>query len=87
MISLNQNQKFQRKVVSRHTFLLILRTALECHCYRFARQAASTWLATYPGDLGVNLLCAKALSGEGDYSQASEILSGLCKLDPEFLEA
>lgn len=51
------------------------------------RQAAESWMATFPGDLSVNLYLAKAILFEGNSSEAIKILEKLIDLDPEFLEA
>jgi tetratricopeptide (TPR) repeat protein len=76
-----------RKLLPRRTLLQILQVALEIPSSRFARQAALNWLAIYPGDLSVNLMLAQTWLVEGKPAQALSILSKLCQLDPEYLEA
>jgi len=71
--------------VSRHTLLLLIRTGLRIRHYRFARQAALAWLASFPGDLLINFYLAQALLGEGKTTQVIPILEDLCEKDPEFL--
>jgi tetratricopeptide (TPR) repeat protein len=71
----------------RQYYLQILSAALITQQYRFARQAALDWLATYPGDLQVGLHYSKALLGEGRIAQAIRVLQGLRRADPEFVEA
>jgi hypothetical protein len=78
---------YSRKNYSRQTFILMLNAALDSGSLRFARQAALAWLSTYPGDLGVQLLLAKAFHAEKMLDQARSTLSTLVKKDPEFLEA
>ena len=65
----------------------ILQTALRVQEFRFVRQTALNWLASYPGDLPVSLLHGKALLGEGHISQAHRIAKKICDRDPEFLAA
>lgn len=67
--------------------MLILNAALDSQSFKFARQAALSWLAIYPGDLGISLLLARALIGEGKEAQAVPLLEKLTRLDPEFGEA
>ena len=73
--------------VPRHYLVTLLRTALAVGSDRFARQAALTWLAHYPGDLPVNLLYAQALIQGGLTAQAVPVLEKICQADPEYLEA
>src|SRR5512146_58627 len=73
--------------ISRSAVMTILNTALRLKEYRFARQMSLAWLATFPGDLGINLTHAQALLGEGKYSQVAPIVEDLCQKDPEFLPA
>jgi len=74
-------------MLSRRDYLQVLDAAIQAESYRFARQAALTWLATFPGDLWVSCILAKAQLGEGRTAQATAIFEKLCSLDPEFLEA
>jgi hypothetical protein len=71
----------------RQRYLDILRAALSTHQYRFARQAALDWLATYPGDLTASLYYGLSLLGEKRLTQAISIFQGVRRADPEFLEA
>ena len=74
-------------VMQRASLLVILDAAIETKSYRFARQTALSWLAVFPGDLGVSLLLGKALQGEGKITQAAGIFEKLVRQDPEFFEA
>ena len=76
-----------RKPISREKYLLILKTAFAVQSYRFARQAAAHWLATYPGDIEVKVLFARAYIAENNIAQAKEILEKVTSLDPEYTEA
>jgi hypothetical protein len=71
----------------RSQFIQMLEAALETKSFRFGRQSALAWLAVYPGDLGVNLIQARLLLGEGKTSQAIPMLDKLVRLDPEFADA
>jgi tetratricopeptide (TPR) repeat protein len=73
--------------VSRTQLLPILDAAISVGEYRFVRQSALSWLAAFPGDLGLNLIYSKALFGEGKNQYAIPILESMVKLDPEFEEA
>ncbi len=75
------------KLVSRRDYLRILDAALQTESFRFARQAALSWLASFPGDLWVKYCLGKAQLGEGRTAQAAGIFEQLCMLDPEFIEA
>jgi hypothetical protein len=65
----------------------ILDAALEAKETRFTRQTALAWLASYPGDLPIKLLHAKALVSEGLERQALPILHNLTQVDPEYEDA
>lgn len=71
---------------SRQDFLRILEAGTAVANYRFARQAALTWLALFPGDMAVNLFLAKSMIGEGKYPAAVATLEKLVNQDPELLE-
>lgn len=73
--------------ISRERFVPILQAALCAGAEKFARQAALSWLAYYPGDLQINLLYAQSLLKLGMVKQALPILEHLCMIDPEYLEA
>jgi hypothetical protein len=83
----NLNQIAVNQTISRYSFLIVLRSALEAKTFRFARQISQDWVKIYPGDLEVNFLLSKALLGEGDKKQAVEILKTICRRDPEYYEA
>ena len=74
-------------ILTRKSLLALLQIALEEKSLRFARQAAMTWLAVYPGDLGVSLFQAKILHADGKDQQALALAQKLLKTDAEFLEA
>lgn len=69
--------------VSRALLISMLQAALSVNELRFARQAALSWLAAYPGDLTVNLLYARALMSSGLPEQALPVLERICQADPE----
>lgn len=71
----------------RSDLIFLLRTALSVGEVRFARQAAYSWLAYYPGDLPVKLLYARALEGAGNEKHALAVLESMLLLDPEDLDA
>jgi hypothetical protein len=71
----------------RQRYLQVVHAALKAQRHRFARQAILGWLAAYPGDLGAGLYYAQALMGETRFQQARLVLEGLCRADPEYLEA
>jgi len=87
MMPSNPYQFNSRSSISRSSLITILNAAIETSAFRFARQAAMSWLAIYPGDLEISLLLAEALSGEGKTIQALEIVERLLLSDPEFVEA
>lgn len=71
----------------RPRLLTLLHTALALNETRFTRRLALSWLASYPGDLPVNLINARALIAENRIPQAIEILELICQVDVEYLEA
>jgi len=73
--------------VSRGAVLTLLDASLQAREFRFTRQLALTWLAVFPGDLGINLYLARALAGEERPYQLQPILENLVRQDPEFLAA
>lgn len=75
------------QILPRYQYLALLQAAIRASEFRFAREAALTWLAAFPGDLEAGLLYAEALMGENHPRQALTILEGLCQVDPEFLSA
>jgi tetratricopeptide (TPR) repeat protein len=80
---LNRNKNIFR----RETIIRVLRAALESGEYRYARQAALTWLAAFPGDLEVTLLQAQAVLAEDRVQLALPSLELLCRKDPFYLDA
>lgn len=87
MNSANQLSINNRQSISREKFLWILSAAIDARSYRFARQAALTWLTTYSGDLEVKLKLSQAVFGEGRYTQAITDVKKICATDPEFKDA
>ncbi len=73
--------------VNRELFLDLVNTALFMDQVRFARQAAVSWLAAFPGDLPVDLIHAQLLLKTGQTNQALAILDRLNQRDPEYLDA
>jgi hypothetical protein len=78
-------QKIQ--MIERDKLLQLLNLGLEVKAFRFTRQAALSWLTSFPGDLEVNLSFAKALIREEKSDQAFQILEKIIKTDPEFFDA
>ena len=83
----NGERKPDTQMLSREHLLQILEIALACQSHSFGRQAATAWLAVYPGDLEVMLFLAEMLAGDHREAQALEILDRIIGLDPEFQEA
>ena len=76
--------------LGRHDFLNMLQSAAEVSEWRYARRLATAWLAAYPGDLPVKLLYAQAILQDQHLNsnhQAIDLLTELCTLDPEYLQA
>lgn len=73
--------------IKRDVFLKMIRTASAAGHLRFTREACLAWLATFPGDLPVNLIYGQTLLKEGCADQALPTLEKLCQADPEYLEA
>ncbi|TLN10387.1 tetratricopeptide repeat protein, partial [bacterium] len=74
-------------MLTRSELVRLLKAALEVNADKFARQAALTWLAAYPGDLEVNRLLGLALLEDGKFEQARSILAKVVQIDPEDREA
>lgn len=74
-------------LMERRTLLQILQAAVDVQSYRFARQAALSWLAAFPGDLEVNYWLARSFILEGKQEQGSNLLEKILRLDPENLPA
>jgi hypothetical protein len=53
----------------------------------YARQVAQRYLVDWPGDLGVQLVLARAYAAEGYVPQAVKILEGIVAADPEDFRA
>ncbi len=87
MTFIDMEQRSFSRPLARYSYLSVVHAGLTAHKYAFAREAILTWLAHYPGDLYAGLCYAEALVGEGRFSQALQVLQGLCMADPEFLEA
>lgn len=75
------------KMIERSRLLQYLQSALQANSYQFIRQATVAWLASYPGDLEINLLFAKALIQEGRGQMALPILEKILRTDPEYIDA
>jgi len=72
--------------VSRYRFLTILKAAINCEEYNFAKQAAMLWLVNYPGDLFVQYFQAVIYENLGKVDEAGSIYEELIALDPFFVE-
>jgi len=75
------------RLLPRRRYLALIDTALQTGESRFARDAALSWLAAYPGDLEMNLRYAQALLAENQPKTALQVLDHICQTDPEYLEA
>lgn len=78
---------FSELPLKRADLVRLVSLALKTNETHYARLAALAWLTTFPGDLPVTLLHAKAMLAQGLYRQALPILDNLCQTDPELLEA
>ena len=87
MTTTNYSSLQLQKGASRSIVLRMITSGLNHKNIRFARQTALKWLASYPGDLGFNLVLAKALAIEGKFDQAVSILEKVVDTDPEYIEA
>jgi len=87
MIPNSSMNKTEPQMIERQNFLQLLKTGLESQSYQFIRQAAMSWLASYPGDLEINLLLVQALIQEGHDSMAAPILEKILRNDTEYLDA
>lgn len=74
-------------MIERQRFVELLKAGLESNSFQFIRQAATVWLASYPGDLEVNLILAQALIKEGHGSMATPILEKILRNDTEYVDA
>ena len=75
------------QMIDRDRMIQLLESGLEQNSFQFIRQAVMTWLASYPGDLEINLLFVKALIKEGRGSSAIPILEKILRNDPEYIDA
>jgi hypothetical protein len=75
------------KIIRRETFLPLVKAAVESGEYRFARQAALSWLASFPGDMEVTLLQARAILPGGRSAGVIPALELICQKDPFYTEA
>lgn len=87
MISQFGPKERSSQIVNRQRLLFLLNAGMDTKAYRFTRQAALAWLASFPGDLEVNLAYARALMKEGRYAHASPVIQKILHADPEFVEA
>jgi tetratricopeptide (TPR) repeat protein len=69
------------------TLLSLIRAAGACNRPEFGRAAASDWLASWPGDLEVQLWLARAELEAGLSQAAGERSMRLLQIDPENAEA
>jgi Peptidase family C25 len=83
----NPSNKTEPQLIERQKFLQLLKMGLESQSFQFIRQAAMSWLASYPGDLEINLLLVQALIKEGRDSMALPILEKILRNDCEYLDA
>lgn len=82
-MALSGSSSSTSSMMTRSTLLRLIHAAVEVKAEKFARQAALTWLAAYPGDLEINFLLAMALKAEGKPAHAANILEKVVSADPE----
>ena len=87
MTKLEKNIFDGKNPVSRDDFLFVLNAAFNTHSYNFVVKAAEIWLKVYSGDLEVKRLLAEAFMANGDPGTARYILTEICSIDPEYIEA
>jgi hypothetical protein len=73
--------------INRQKMLILLNVGLNTMAYRFTRQAALAWLTSFPGDLEINLMYARALMKEERFSHAAPVIQKILRADPEYAEA
>lgn len=83
----NLNSYSETAIVNRARLLQLLQAGVWTESHRFARQAALSWLAAYPGDLEVMRWAAAIFTSEGKIAQARKILEKILKTDPEDIES
>jgi hypothetical protein len=82
-MSENQNDT----LLGRDEFLRMLQAAVNTRSTRFFKEAATHWLAVYPGDLAVRLMLAKAMNVESRSADAEKEISAILAVDPLYLDA
>jgi hypothetical protein len=75
------------KQLTRAEVIKILNSAMQVDEFRFTRRVATHWLDTFPGDLFIEYIHARALIGDDRADLAIPILKKIINVDPEFLEA
>jgi len=82
-MALRDQETVYPSLLTRSELVRLLKAALYVKAGKFARQAAVTWLAAYPGDLEVSRLFALALDEDGKTEQARAVLEKVISIDPE----
>lgn len=82
-----QSKVKKTMTVDRNRMLQILNAGLATGSFRFTRQAALSWMTTFPGDLEINLIYALALVKEMRYAHAAPVIQKILRSDPEYLDA
>ncbi len=83
----DNSEIFSQKPLNRDQYLQIVEAAIHTERFHYARDMILKWLANYPGDLKAGIFYAKSLIGLGRKEQAITVLRGLCKADPEYVQA
>jgi hypothetical protein len=83
----HSSQSSDVPMIERPKLLQYLKTGLQSKSYQFIRQAATAWLASYPGDLEINLVLVQGLVQEGRETMAAPILEKILRNDCEYLDA
>lgn len=87
MNTVNRSYLDTNQIIKRFPFVTMVKTAINFGQEQFARQACLSWLANFPGDLGISLLYAKSLAKLGDIELAITILDKITTVDPEYVDA
>jgi tetratricopeptide (TPR) repeat protein len=87
MNTVNRSYLDTNQIIKRFPFVTMVKTAINVGQEQFARQACLSWLANFPGDLGVSLLYAKSLAKLGEIELAITILDKITTVDPEYVDA
>jgi len=90
MMGISQSLPLPHQLLPRDTLLTLLAAAIDTGELRYARRLCASWLASYPGDLQVSLLYARAFLLDKSPSlrvHAIPIAQQVCKCDPEYREA